>query len=47
MKEKIAKTISCMAEKAAYKSAGESFPMGAYEIKPPKELLEKKRSVKR
>ena len=47
MKEKIAKRIVCMAERAAYKSVGKSIPTGMHEIKPPKELLDKKRSMKR
>ncbi len=46
MKEKIAGRIIQMAEKAAYKSVGKSFDIGIYEVKPPEELLEKKRTEK-
>lgn len=46
MKEKIAKKIALMAEKIAYKSVGESFPSGVHEIKPPEELLKRKREEK-
>lgn len=46
MNEKIAGRIVRMSKKAAYKAVGESFPMGAHEIKPPEELLKKKRSIK-
>lgn len=46
MKEKIAKRIACIAEKMAYKSVGKSILLGVYEIKPPKELLNKKRDYK-
>lgn len=45
MKEKMARRIVCMAEKAAYKSVGKSIPAGMHEIKPPEELLKKKRSI--
>lgn len=45
MKEKIAKRIAkrivCSAEKIAYRSVGKSIVFGVYEIKPPKELLNK------
>lgn len=47
MKEKIAGRIIHMAKRAAYKSVGESFPAGIHEIKPPEELLKKKRSTKK
>ena len=46
MKEKIAKKIVCNAEKIAHWSTGKSCAIGAYEIKPPKELLNKKRDYK-
>lgn len=46
MKEKIVKKIVCNAEKIAYRSAGKSNAIGAYEAKPPKELLNKKRDYK-
>lgn len=46
MKEKIAGRIIRMAEKAAYKSVGKSFDIGVYEVKPPEELLKKKRTDK-
>lgn len=47
MKRKIVKKIVFIAEKAAYRGVAKSWTLGAYEIKPPKELLDKKRSVKR
>ena len=43
MKEKIAKKIACMAKKKAYESVGKSFPLGVHEIKPPEELLKRKK----
>ena len=43
MKEKIAKKIACMAKKKAYESVGKSFPKGVQEIKPPEELLKRKK----
>lgn len=46
MKEKIAGKIIRIAENAAYKSVGKSFRTGVYEIKPPEELLKKKRADK-
>ena len=46
MKEKIAKTIACNAKKIAYGSVGKSIVIGAYEIKPPKALLNRKRCIK-
>ena len=46
MKKKIAKKIVHMAEKAAYKSVGKSFPVGLHEIKPPEELLKRKKEEK-
>lgn len=42
-KEKLAGRIVHMAEKAAYRTVGESFPTGTYEIKPPEELVKRKR----
>lgn len=46
MKEKIAGRIIKLAKKAAYKSVGNSFPIGTYEIKPPEELLKRIRDTK-
>lgn len=46
MKEKIADKIVRLAEKVAYKSVGKSFPSGVHEIKPPEELLKRKREEK-
>lgn len=46
MRERIANAIVQIAEKAAYKAVGKSFHLGVYEIKPPKELLDKKRCDK-
>lgn len=43
LKEKLARRIVHMAEKAAYKSVGKSIPYGMYEIKPPEELVKRKR----
>ena len=43
MKKKLAAKMVQLAEKAAYKAVGKSIPIGAYEIKPPEELLKKKR----
>lgn len=47
MKEKIAKEIVRIAEKAAYKNVGKSTILGTYEIKPPEELLKKKECNKK
>lgn len=47
MKEKMAKQLVHIAEKAAYKTVGKSMPIGMHEIKPPEELLKKKRSDKK
>lgn len=46
MKKKIAEKIVRMAEKSAYKSVGRSFPSGVHEIRPPEELLKRKREEK-
>lgn len=46
MKEKIANAITLMAKKAARKTVGKSFLIGSYEIKPPRELLDKKGCTK-
>lgn len=46
MKEKIAREIVRMVEKAAYRTVGKSTMIGVYEIKPPEELLKKKRLIK-
>lgn len=47
MKEKMAGKLVQIAEKAAYKSVGKSIPSGLYEIKPPVELLERKKANKK
>lgn len=47
MNEKIARIIFQMAEKAAYKSVDNSSCIGAYEIKPPAELLKRKSNTKK
>ena len=46
LKEKIARKIVVMAEKIAYRTVGKSFPTGVYEIRPPEELIRKKRCIK-
>lgn len=43
VKEKIANIIAHNAEKIAFKSVGKSILIGAYEVKPPEELLKKKK----
>ncbi len=46
MKGKIAESIAKMARNAADRTVGKSFYIGSYEIKPPKELLNKKKGNK-
>jgi len=46
MKEKVAGKIVKVAELKAYKTVGKSLTLGIYEIKPPAELLQRKKANK-
>ena len=46
MKKKIAKRIVNIAEKTAYNTVGKSTPLGIFEIKPPAELIRRKKRDK-
>lgn len=47
MKKKIAKMLVRAAKKTAYKTVGESFPLGIFEIKPPAELMRQRKNMKK
>lgn len=46
MKKIIAKMLVSAAKKTAYKTVGNSFPLGIYEIKPPAELIRQRKCKK-